>query len=347
MIKELNLLRTIACLSIVFLHSTTLMGRVVGHPQIELYHFSRIALCFATPTFVVLSIIILANRYRDNLPENFWASRFKFIYLPYVSFAVIDAFVVKYFEPHVLLDQRILENLLTGKFVGWFILVIFQLYFLYYFVVKYKLSMKWLFPISLLISTVYLTRIYGDINIPFLKNFEYTLKLPFLAWFGYFTIAVIIGKHYKLISEKLLKYRWLTFLWFFISLSILYISYRSGITGIHSRRLDLYPLVLSITAVILAWGQLIPKSKLINTISNYSFGIYLLHWEIQRFIAPYVGQYFIHRSTKIIVLFITSLFLSMVIIKIISHLPLGSYVIGTVKRQKPGIINKKSITNAV
>ncbi|WP_162990190.1 acyltransferase family protein [Mesobacillus foraminis] len=348
MIKEWNLMRAVACLSIVFLHSTTLIARSVGHhPQLDLYRFFRIALCYATPSFIVLSIIILANRYQNKLPDNFWASRFKYIYLPFVSFAIIDALVVKYFDPGAKLDQRILDNILTGNYEGWFILVIFQLYFLHYFVIKFKPSLKWLFPVSLVFMAIYLQLINSDsITNSLLLQFRDTWKLPFLAWFGYFTIAFIIGKHYKIIAEKLLKYRWLTLLWFFISLSILYLSYKSGITDVNSRRLDLYPLVLSIIAVVLAWGQLIPKSKIINTISTYSFGIYLLHWQVQRVIAPYIADYFNNSIARITRLFFISLFISMILIKIVSHLPLGAFIVGNIKRKKKTKVTQEPVASA-
>ncbi|WP_286229707.1 acyltransferase family protein [Neobacillus mesonae] len=346
MIKEWNLLRTVACLSIVLLHSTTHIGRVAGHIKLDLYHFFRITLCYATPTFIVLSIIILANRYTDKLPNNFWEKRLKFIFLPYVSFAIIDAVVGKSLNTNIFIDRQILDNVLTGKYEGWFILVIFQLYFLYYFVIKYKLSMKKIFPISIIIMAWYLHFISGPITDPLLIKFKHTLKLPFIAWLGYFTIAIIIGKYYSLISKKLFKYRWLTILWVAISLSIIYISFRSGVTNIDSRRIDLYPLVLSVMACILAWGQSFHNSKVINTISNYSFGIYLLHWQIQRIISPYIGEAFTHRSYAIIVLFFSSLLISIIIIKLMSYLSFGKYIIGNIKREKTSKIKVEQVVQA-
>ncbi|VEF49623.1 putative membrane component involved in biofilm formation [Bacillus freudenreichii] len=332
MIKEWNLLRVIACLSVVLLHSSTQTARILGHPQTDIYHLGRILLCYATPTFIVLSMIIIANRYPLKLPGDFWGSRFKYIFLPFISFGIIDALVVKYLKPALILDQKILDNILTGKFIGWFILVIFQFYLLHYLVIRFKLSMKWLFPLSLFVMFGYLFLLNTE-KIT-LDGFSYMLKFPFLAWFGYFTAAFIVGKHYKVISEKLLRFRWVTLLFLFVSIGIVYVSYRLGITEVDSRRMDLYPLVLSVSAVILAWGQLIPKLKLIDLISNYSFGIYLLHWQYQRLLGlkmPFIAPNY---TLNVLVLFLLSLIASMITIKVISLLPFGSFIIGKTKRNK-------------
>lgn len=341
MVKEWNLLRVFASLSVVLLHSTTQISRLVGHPQYDLYYFFRIILNYATPTFIVLSIIILANRYPNRLPDNFWAGRIKYIYLPFVFFGVLDAFVRLHFNPNLKLDQKILDNILTGKFEGWFILVIFQLYILHYMVIRFKLSMVWMFPLSLVVMAIYLSFITGDV--PSMNGLEYTLKLPFFAWFGYFTAAFLIGKNYKYLSGKLLKYRWFTLFLLVVSLGIVYLGHRSGISEISSRRLDLYPLVLSVTSVILAWGQLIPQSKIINTISNYSFGIYLLHWQVQRFMAPYVAEYVSYYIPQVLVLLIGSTVVSMLIIKLISMLPFGQFLVGKTKRNKPKKLQENTV----
>ena len=123
MVKEWNLLRVTACLSIVLLHSTTQTGRALGYvPQSELYEFFRIVLCYATPTFIILSEIILANRYKEKIPKGFFVKRLKFIVIPYLIFAVIDSLIARRFNPHFDLNktivEKIWENIFPGAFVG-------------------------------------------------------------------------------------------------------------------------------------------------------------------------------------------------------------------------------------
>ncbi|MGE6257310.1 acyltransferase family protein [Heyndrickxia sporothermodurans] len=343
MIKEWNLLRTLACLSVVFLHSTTQTIRAVGSPDIILYDFFRMALCYATPTFVVLSEIILANKYPDRLPNKFWSKRLKWILSPFIIFAIIDAFISKDLNPNVMLFQKIINNIFTGTFVGYFVLVIFQFYILHYIVTKFNISMKFLIPISIFIMSLQLDILESDVA--FIQENRIHFKIPFTAWFAYFTIAFYIGKNYKNISKILLKYKIHTLVAVFVSLGILYISYLSGNNTIGSHRFDLLPLVLSISAAVIAWGQVLPNFKIINYISNYSFGIYLIHWQIQRYLAPYTAEYFNHTSTRVISLFLLSVILAMAIIKIISLFPFGSYIVGNVKRKYSKKVKELSTAN--
>jgi len=343
-IKEWNLLRVIACLCIVFLHSTTLNSRHAGHPQIEYYDLFRALLCFATPTFIVLSEIILANRYPDRLPTNFWKKRLKFIFLPFVSFAIIDGFNAKYFNPNIFLELKIFNNIVMGSFIGYFIFIIFQFYVLHYLVVRFKPSMKWLLPVSLLTMAVHLS--FLKMDIPFVQENQALLKLPFTAWFGYFTVAFIIGKYYKLLQQELLNYKWLTIITAILSITYFYFSFESGNTRIYSLRLDLFPVVLALTAVVLAWGQLIPNFRIIQFISNYSFGIYLLHWQVLRHLAPYTVTWFNHTSTRVLALFILGLVISVTIIKLISLLPFGSMIVGHVKKLSPKLKQPSDIPKA-
>ncbi|RSK28717.1 acyltransferase [Bacillus sp. HMF5848] len=339
MVKEWNMLRVVACLSVVLLHSTTQTIYAVGAPKIINYDLYRILLCYATPTFILLSIVILANKYQEGLPRHFWPSRLKWILAPYVAFGLIDSFVLKIKNPYYNLEIGIMQHIFQGKFVGWFILVIFQFYILYYIVNRFKLSMTYLLPISMVVMFSYL---YFLKHIPqHLVPYSHYLRLPFIAWFGYFTVGYLVGKHYKKIAAILLKWRVLTVVAVLVSVIIIYLSYKSGYVVIHSRRLDLFFLVISSSALVIAWGQLVPNYKWITLLSNYSFGIYLMHWQIQTFIAPYTAQWFSHTSTRVVSLFTASLVLSLIIIKIISTLPFGSYIVGNVKRSKKIVIHEK------
>lgn len=331
MVKEWNLLRAVACMFIVLLHSTTNTGSAIGYPSIENYHLYRLLLCFATPTFIVLSEIIIANKYKNNLPSGFFKKRIKFIIAPFISFAIIDAFVVNYLSAsEVNINNKIISNLL-GNFEGYFILIIFQFYILHYLIIRFKISVEKLLPISIIIMILHLYILYSDI--PFVNEYRSELKLPFTAWFGYFTVAFLIGKQYEKISYYLKEYKWLTLIFVFFSVYLVYMTYTAGNTQISSRRIDLFPLSISITFAVIAWGQILPNFKIINLISNYSLGIYLIHWQIQKFIAPYTANFLHSTSTRVIGLFIISMAISIIIIKIISLIPFGTYIVGNTKRK--------------
>ena len=340
MIKEWNLLRVVACLSIVLLHSTTQIGNNVGYPEIDHYHFYRILLCYATPAFIVLSEIILANRYPSVLPQNFWGKRIKYILIPYFAFAIIDAFVVLYLSPNINLNQKIIDNIIFGRFEGFFILIIFQFYILHYLVTKFRLSTAWMIPLSIYLMVFYLDMV--KLKPELVSQYGMAVYIPFLAWFAYFTIAYAVGQNYTVISSILLRYRWGTVLLFLASIAIMFISYQAGSTDVSSKRYDLLLFVIATSAMILAWGQIIPNFRITNMISNYSFGIYLLHWQVQRLVGPYIAEWFDRTSTRLLALFVASLLISMLIIKLISFLPFGSYIIGQLKKTKfkQGTISK-------
>jgi probable poly-beta-1,6-N-acetyl-D-glucosamine export protein len=337
MIKEWNLLRVIACLTIVFLHSTSQIGLATGFPKTEYYQLLRVILCYATPTFVVLSEIILANRYPNKLPDKFWTKRLKWIFAPYISFAIIDALVSYKISPNFDLGEKVIKNIFLGEFEGYFVLIIFQFYVLHYFVTKYRISTNWLIPVSILAMTFHFKILEG--NIPFVKENIAFFKIPFTAWFGYFTIAYAIGRNYKKASALFLKYKWLSLVGVVVSLFSIFVLFKAGYTSVGSRRIDLVPLTITISVAVIAWGQLIKNFKIINLISNYSFGIYLLHWQIQRYFGSNIAQYFETTYTRVLALFIFSLIVSMFIIKIISMLPFGSYIVGNVNRKLPSKSN--------
>ncbi|MFC7371411.1 acyltransferase family protein [Fictibacillus iocasae] len=333
MIKEWNLLRTIACLSIVFLHSTSQVGLATGFPQSEYYQLLRTILCYATPTFVVLSEVILANRYPDKLPENFWSKRFKWILAPYVSFAIIDAFISYKMSPTFDLGEKMLKNLFLGEFEGYFVLIIFQFYLLHYFVTKYRLSMNWLVPVSILAMVFHFKILEG--NIPFVQEHIAFFKIPFTAWFAYFTIAYVIGRHYKKLSKMFLQYKWWTLAGVVVSLLVVFVLFEAGYTSVGSRRIDLLPLTIAISVAVMAWGQLMPNFKVINVISSYSFGIYFLHWQLQRYFGADIAGLFENTFTRVFGLFFISLAGSMLIIFLFSKLPFGSFVVGNTNRKVP------------
>ncbi|MGD7043287.1 acyltransferase family protein [Jeotgalibacillus proteolyticus] len=330
MIKEFNFLRAAACLSIVMLHSTTQFGRASGYPDGDLFNIIRILLCFATPVFIVLSEIILANRYNNKLPKNFFGKRIKWIIGPYLFFAVVDALVRYHFNPAIDVPLKIFNNIFLGSFIGWFIIIIFQFYILHYAVVKWKISMNWLLPISYVVMFSYSYII--TLDIPAFADYGTVLHLPFLAWFGYFTTGFVIGKHYSAVSAFLHKNWWVIALTTFLTASFIIFNYFNGYTLVNSRRLDLLPFTISFALLLLTIGKRVKYYFIINRISAFSFGIYLVHWQVQRFIAADLVQLFDNRILQLLSIFFGTLIISIIIVKMLSVLPYGEWGIGKVKK---------------
>lgn len=330
MVKEWNFLRAIACLSIVLLHSTTSVGRAIGYNQIDYLHFIRILLCYATPTFIVLSEIILANKYSTSIPDGFFKKRVKWILGPFAAFALIDAFVVSYMRsnPDYVLD-KFMSNL-QGHYIGYFLLVIFQFYILHFLIVRYQIKTEKMVFIATTIMLLSLWFLHEELYL--FEGSSSMQMISFPTWLGYFVIAFLVGKYYDHIKPMLVKYRSLLFVGLLFSTMLIYMSYSAGYADISSRRLDMLPFTFFMTLTILSIGSTFPQLRLVDLISNYSFGIFLLHWQVQRIMTPLILENTqLSANVFIAVTFLLSLTISMIIIKIVSFIPGSSYVFGKLK----------------
>ena len=331
MVYEWNALRAIACLSIVLLHATTNIEIVNGYIDQPYYQFFRLLLCFATPTFILLSILILANRYQHHLPSQFLWHRFQFIFIPFVAAGIIYAANAAFHYNENFWDA-LYRHIVLGDFSGWFVMTIFQLYILFFIVKKYKIPSIWLIPILFLLGIVYMT--LANLNLDYFIQNDHFMRLLFVGWLPYFVFAYLIGSHYERFAYYLVKYKFFTVLSAILATTILYINYYLGAQQITSRRIDMILFVLAIAICILAFAQILPKLSFIHIISRYSFGIFLIHWLIQEYLAPY-SALLPTTSLQVTSLFFASLLVCMLLIKIISFVPFSAYLIGKSHQKKP------------
>ncbi|QDQ01326.1 acyltransferase family protein [Lysinibacillus fusiformis] len=332
MIKEWDYLRVVACLSIILLHTSSWIIMEVGvEPEQTFYLFLRIALCYATPTFIVLSILILANRYRERIPSNFWSSRIQYIFVPFLVWAFIDAYLVESIYRKGLLWEKYVNNVLYGEFVGWFVVVIMQLYVVFALMKRFKWSFTWFLPLCVLITLIHHTVIL--LPYPIFEENTMVLRLFFTGWLGYFALAYAIGMYYSQIAELAKKYRSATIVLVLLSALFLYIRLLLGFTEVHSRRLDLVPLVVSIVLFVIAWGQSVPHTTVVRIISQYAFMIYLIHWEVLRLSTGWFVTHFESTLVRVPLLMLWTLAVCIVLTKLVSLLPCSQWIVGRIRKR--------------
>lgn len=330
MVKEWDLLRAIACVSIVLLHTTTWVITLQAPEMTDVASFLRLILCFATPTFILLSIIILANRYPNELPKNFWSSRILYIYLPFVAFSAIDA--MNRMSAKKGFIEYFYSNIVLGRFTGWFILVIFQLYILYWFVTKFKWSRWIVFPLCIAASYVHFNELVFSEE--FYAVYSLELRITATIWLIYFVFAYFVGRYYSVIAPWLLKARYVLLLLVAWSIQYLYGKFDTLDLLVESRTIYLVPTVITLTLAILAWGQKIPKLPPIDFVSRYAFAIYLGHWPVMFHVAPIITAYVEPVYMSIPLIFITAICISSLFAYALQHVPGGQFIVGKVKKKR-------------
>lgn len=288
-IKELYVLRSIACLSVVFLHAigiglSSIPTSQISHTAYVFFDSLNMLLYFSTPVFIFISEFLLAYSYRKkSIPTNFLKKRAKFLLLPFLFMAFFYA--IPYATPLSEGVKKFLLNAVIGDYHGYFVLIIFQFYFLHLLSHKLlkKINPKICLSISLFINVAYLSFFHfiEPLNIPF-NNYiwERFYWIPFFGWIFYFTLGFYCGHYYELFIKLLVKYKVIILSAPLFTSALLLFFYHSNILMVHSsKRVDI---LLHATFVIFFIYYIAYQMKKIPTIfltiSKYSFGIYLLHF---------------------------------------------------------------------
>ncbi|WP_096188789.1 acyltransferase family protein [Evansella halocellulosilytica] len=342
MIKEVFFLRSIACLCIVFLHAISTGLSTIPSAEISVFSYNlfdsiNVFLYFGTPLFIFISEMIIAYSYRNKeIPHHFLNKRFKYIFVPFLLMAMFYAI------PHVRsvtdLGHQFFLNAVIGDFHGYFVLIIFQFYCIHLLFHRFLKNQK---PINMIMITLFINIAYLAIfnfttppNIPF-GEYIWTrfYWVPFLGWIFYFTLGYYCGHYYESFIRLLKKYRYSVLLAPVLSSGILLFFYHSEILAVHSsKRVDI---IFHTTAIIFfmfyVTHQLRRIPDFLIKISQYSFGIYLLHMFYISVIDFIYSYYPVSLGFNyIIILFAFSTFLSIVTIIYLNKWRFGNYVVGKI-----------------
>ncbi len=345
MLEEVFLLRAIACLSIVLLHSIT---RTYTNED-GIIEYLKLLLAFGTPAFVFISELVLAHSYPVHTPKGFLVKRIRYILLPYFCFSLVYLFSDTIFNAGT--DRPFIINLIRfsflGEFSGYFVLIIFQFYLLHLFFQRYIFPK--FRPITVLSVTALLNFTYlGLFNLSPIPSsvfgvymWERLYTMIFVGWIFYFAVAYYCGRYYKEMLAILLRWRYaLIGSVLFTGALVLFTLEQQWINIVSSKRMDMVLFTLSMVFMLLfVSSQLKRIPDWIVRISQTSFGIYLIHPIILSFLQVGFRKVpFLQNSIAgVVILMISALLLSIAAVYIVNYLPWGSHVIG-----KIGVGNKPS-----
>ncbi|KHF39845.1 acyltransferase family protein [Halalkalibacter okhensis] len=348
-INEISFLRSIACLSIVLLHSIAWGMEYVGF-LLNLPEYSEVILdsinvflYYGTPTFIFITAFILGYSYKEktSIPNGFLTKRLKFILIPYVFMAFL------YASPYALVSleqytMKVLLNIFIGDFHAYFVLIIFQFYLLF------VLCKKWLdraHPSKVIIYSLFINVAYlcifnftNPINFIFSDYvWERFYWIPFPGWIFYFSIAYYVGQNYEAFIRYIQKYKAIVIAAPFVTGIVLLYFYHSGLLTIHSsKRIDILFHTLSVIAFIIYFAM---KMKAIPSffmmVNKYSYGIYLLHTSyISIFIVFFTILSVNFGIFTILILFVASTTFSILTIYYLNRFAIGKYIVGKVDLPK-------------
>ncbi|MDT8859907.1 acyltransferase family protein [Alkalihalobacillus sp. MEB130] len=344
-INEISFLRSIACLSIVLLHSIAwgmeYVGFLLNLPELSktILDSINVLLYYGTPTFIFITAFILGYSYKDKmtLSKGFLSKRLQFILIPYICMAFL------YASPYALLSfeqfsLKVLLNIFIGDFHAYFVLIIFQFYLLFVFLKKWldQTHPSKVILYSFLINSAYLVifNFTKPVDIVFSDYvWERFYWIPFPGWIFYFSIAYYIGRNYESFIQSIYKYKVIVLIAPFVTgLALLYF-YHSGMITIHSsKRIDILFHTLSVIAFVIYFARKMKSiPSLFLVINKYSYGIYLLHTSYISILIVLFTLLSLNMGIfTIIVLFVVSTACSIMTIYYVNHMRIGKYIVGKV-----------------
>ncbi|MCP3032871.1 acyltransferase family protein [Halobacillus sp. A1] len=342
LVNEIFLLRSLACLAVVIIHSINSVFANFGIRKVPEYmeinnvlFVIQILLMFGTPMFVFISEFILANAYKEKAPEGFFLKRIKFILTPFLVIGLCSSLIAIFQHDYIstgTILTTIYEQFLLGYFHGYFVLIIFQFYFLHFIFRKYiegRFQAKYIVMVSIMINACYLA--YYNFVEP-ITTFPF--HMLFLAWIGYFAIAFYCGSNFNKFKLQLIKYRKIILATPILTgLIVLFFCYSGFLTFIQSKRVDIVFYTISLAFFLFYVGMQIKKvPNILIKISQYSFGIYLLHPFFQLFLENLFPNNYSLTSLVIYIIAATVIGLIGPVLSIIifNKFKFGPYIVGKV-----------------
>lgn len=341
LINEVFWLRCLACLAVTLGHS--IGNGYILYTDTSIYHVGayilQIAILFAVPVFIFISELLLANKYINKVPKGFMKKRVKILLLPYLFMSTVYALLnLETWTLQGLITGWI-GSILLGKSAVYFILIIFQFYFLHMLFSKYlnRISPKIMIPLAFVINILYLA-FFNFIEAPnnAIANYIWDIGywLPFIGWIFYFVLGFYCGRDYQRFLS-LIKSKWLLIMPI-LTLGFMLLMNKWFLLDYDSKRVDMLLYATSIIFLIIYLSSNIVKKvpKLVMFISNYSFSIFLLNMFFLILLRNIKQPAFLNIVSFSFSIFLLTLFLCISTAYLFNRFPRGKYFVGKIMEFK-------------
>jgi surface polysaccharide O-acyltransferase-like enzyme len=213
-IPEINLIRAIAILAVVMIHSTSyaLVQLSVTSSYYRLYVFLHEFSSFAVPLFIFISGFVLCYTYLDkpvtaSTVLTFYKKRMWNIAIPYTIFTVLY-FILNYKENTVYntvvkLSLQFLQGQAHGHLYFMFVIIQFIILFpLFLYAMKWKRVRNHIWWIGFLLQWFYyyLNRIY-IVHLDGVPGIFHKTGSLFISYIAYFTFGIYLAVHFTKIMD--------------------------------------------------------------------------------------------------------------------------------------------------
>lgn len=334
-------------------------------------HFTREAFMFITGL-----VLFIVYYHKPIHALNFWGKRFKLIIIPYLAFTLIYLlFTGTYLNNfdwaplHVITTY--LVSIATGnQFYLYYLVISMQLYILFPLFVPLMRKLEkyhgWVFLISFVLEVVFMW-----INQTYLETMNIS-HLP--GWLGalifyrdrniltyqfWFVSGAIVAAHYQQIKAFFNSRPWLVYGGFAIMLILLWTNQAIDRTVFHADEnmlvLVLQPIMIpySLVVTLTLWklgskwanARLKPHiqwfSSFVKVAAAASFGVFLIHPIILHYLELFVYSLHTSNAERLLMLPFAILFVygvSILLARIIAHIPYLSYIVGQKTEKKGWVI---------
>ncbi len=345
-IQYIDSLRSLAIIGVIVIHITSPLVNMAYNSNMPYWWIGNIvnsAFRFAVPLFLMISGATLLGKEYDL--REFYKKRMLRVLVPFL-FWIVVYWIFRWLmltpkqQPHALSDiTNWTINLFLNEGVSKHFWYIYMILFIYLFVPFIsKLVQKSSTPVLLIYLSSWAVLCIGT----------YSMNLSFYKWtgdypqkfLGYFQYAgfLVLGYFLKNITIKVGKTRLLAALVFIIT--VLICAVVAYLVSKHNHKLNLriysyfsLNTIIQSIAVFILLKDIYIKNRYITTVqnalSNYSFGIYLVHIIIISILFRN-GIYwsFAHPIVSLPLLTLLVLACSFVIIFILRKIPGGKYIAG-------------------